>query len=45
MTAAHAAAWDGAVLAIQAGAYNESLVLDRRVALLPIGGIISIEGK
>ena len=45
VTAAHAAAWDGAVLAIQAGAYNESLVLDRRVALLPIGGIISIEGK
>jgi hypothetical protein len=45
VAAAHAAAWDGAVLAIQAGIYREPLRLDKPVTLLPLGGFVTIEGR
>lgn len=45
VAAAHAAAWDGAVLAIRPGIYRESLRLDKPVTLLPMGGIVTIEGR
>ncbi len=42
VAAAHAAAWEGAVLAVQAGVYPESLNLDKPLTLLPIDGMATI---
>lgn len=42
VTAAHAAAWDGAVLAVEAGAYAEALTLDKPVTLAATGGSVTI---
>lgn len=42
VAAAHASAWDGAVLAIQAGDYPESLILDKPVTLLAIDGVATL---
>ncbi len=42
VAAAHAAAWDGALLAIEAGVYAEALTLDKRVTLAATGGSVAI---
>lgn len=41
---AHALAWNGARIKIQAGVYNEAITLSKRVTLLANGGLVRIGG-
>jgi hypothetical protein len=39
---AHAFAWDGTRILIQAGSYDEAITLNKQVRLLAAGGVVTI---